>query len=166
MATSNSNSNSDRLHRSSDNKFVFGVAGGIAEYFDVDPVIVRIAFVLFAFANGLGLLIYFILALIMPKEDSTFTEPRDVARENFHSMVDDASEAIRGSSAGNLASPNISSRRNIFALLLIAVGALWLLSNLGLFWFWWFKWSVVWPVALIGIGAFLLYRRSNNSQQN
>lgn len=57
-----------RLYRSRTNKQIAGVAGGLAEYFNVDPTLVRILFVLFALAGGPGLLLYIVLWLVMPEE--------------------------------------------------------------------------------------------------
>ena len=47
---------------------LFGVCGGIAEYFDVDPTIIRVALVILIFACGTGLLAYLVCALCMPKK--------------------------------------------------------------------------------------------------
>ena len=47
---------------------VFGVASGIANYLNIDPVIVRLLFVLMALTGGHGILVYLILAIIMPEE--------------------------------------------------------------------------------------------------
>jgi phage shock protein PspC (stress-responsive transcriptional regulator) len=56
-----------RLYRSSENKMLLGVAGGLAEYLNVDPVLVRLFFVLMTLVtNGFGLLIYIIMAVLMP----------------------------------------------------------------------------------------------------
>ena len=57
-----------RWVRSRGNKMLAGVCGGLAEYLGVDPVIVRLAAVLLTLWNGVGLLIYLVLALIMPQE--------------------------------------------------------------------------------------------------
>jgi phage shock protein PspC (stress-responsive transcriptional regulator) len=57
-----------RLVRSRSNKLLFGVCGGLAEYLNIDPVIVRLLAVLLTLWNGIGLLLYFVLALIMPEE--------------------------------------------------------------------------------------------------
>ena len=57
-----------RLYRSRTNRQLAGVCGGLAEYFGVDPTIVRILFVLFALMGGPGLILYIILALIVPEE--------------------------------------------------------------------------------------------------
>ena len=55
-----------RLQRSRDEKLIGGVCGGIADYFELDPVLVRAAFVLFALFGGTGLLLYVVLWVIMP----------------------------------------------------------------------------------------------------
>ena len=59
---------SKKLVRYSDDKMLFGVASGLADYLNVDPVIVRLAFLLLTlFGNGIGLVIYIVMALIMPE---------------------------------------------------------------------------------------------------
>lgn len=58
----------ERLFRSGTDKWICGVCGGIAEYADIDPVVIRLAMALMVFASGLfpGLLLYLIAAVIMP----------------------------------------------------------------------------------------------------
>ena len=53
-----------KLYRSPENKVIAGVCGGIAEYFDIDPTLVRLAWVLFCVLGGSGLLAYIIAAII------------------------------------------------------------------------------------------------------
>jgi phage shock protein C len=60
-----------RLMRSNNEVIIAGVCGGLAEYFGIDPVIVRLIFVLVALTTGVGLLIYPILWLVMPKAGAT-----------------------------------------------------------------------------------------------
>lgn len=55
-----------RLYRSQQQKMIAGVCGGIAEYFDVDPTIVRLGWVLLGFAGGSGILAYIIAWIIVP----------------------------------------------------------------------------------------------------
>ena len=57
-----------RLHRSRDERMIWGVCGGIANYFDVDPTVVRVIAVLTLFLGFMGLLIYLILTIVMPLE--------------------------------------------------------------------------------------------------
>ena len=56
------------MYRSSTDKKIFGVCGGIAEYFDVDVTIIRIAFIIALLCVGGGLLAYLICALVMPEK--------------------------------------------------------------------------------------------------
>jgi phage shock protein C len=59
-----------RLYRSLNNRMFAGVAGGLAEYFNVDPVIIRLLLVVLMVAGGPGILIYIVLWIIMPEEPS------------------------------------------------------------------------------------------------
>ncbi len=57
---------SKKLYKSNTNKMLEGVCGGIAEYFGVDPTIVRLAWVVFCVLGGSGILAYIIAAIIIP----------------------------------------------------------------------------------------------------
>lgn len=61
-----------KLKRSADDRMLAGVAGGLAEYLDIDPVLVRILFVIIALLGGgfAGILIYVVLWIIMPEQDA------------------------------------------------------------------------------------------------
>ena len=56
-----------RLYRSTRNCMLAGVCGGIAEYFNIDPTLIRLAWVLFCALGGSGVLAYIIAAIIIPK---------------------------------------------------------------------------------------------------
>ena len=56
-----------KLRKSSVDKKLCGVCGGIGEYFNVDPTVVRLLWILFSLAGGAGLLAYIIAAIIMPE---------------------------------------------------------------------------------------------------
>ena len=56
-----------RLYKSNNNKMIDGVCGGIAEYFDVDPTVIRLAWVLFCTLCGSGIFAYIIAAIIIPR---------------------------------------------------------------------------------------------------
>jgi phage shock protein C len=59
---------SKKLTRSTSDRMVAGVAGGLARYFDIDPVLVRLAFVALTLAGGPGLILYIILWIVMPED--------------------------------------------------------------------------------------------------
>ena len=58
-----------RFYLSTTDKKFAGVCGGLAEYFDIDPLLVRVGFLILFFGYGCGLLIYVILWLLAPKDD-------------------------------------------------------------------------------------------------
>ncbi|MFH0929047.1 MAG: PspC domain-containing protein [Candidatus Aenigmatarchaeota archaeon] len=60
-------SSAKRLYRSSKNKILGGVCGGIGEYLNVDPTIVRLLWALSAFVWGAGILLYLLAWLIIPR---------------------------------------------------------------------------------------------------
>jgi len=127
-----------RLFKSRTNKVIAGVCGGLAEYFDVDSVIMRVLFVLLAFFGGSGFVLYIACAIIMPKR-----------------MID----------AGGMEAPaesRTTNERKLFGVALIFGGAIVLFSNLGLFSFlhiWDISWSLVFPIMLILLGMAIIYYR-------
>lgn len=109
---------------------ISGVAGGLAEYFTVDPTAVRLIYAIVTVLTGFvpGIVLYLGLALIVP------TGP-----------------------AGGAGPVETEDRAAVAGAILVAVGVLILLGNFGLFHFW--SWGRLWPVILIAIGAALLLRR-------
>jgi phage shock protein C len=57
-----------RLYKSQKNKIIAGVCGGIAEYLDVDPVLIRLVAVLFFFTGGATLIAYIVGMIIIPNQ--------------------------------------------------------------------------------------------------
>ena len=62
-----------RLYKSNENKMIDGVCGGLAEYFDIDPTLVRLGWILFCAMGGSGFLAYLIAALIIPRRPEALT---------------------------------------------------------------------------------------------
>ena len=57
-----------RLYKSADNKLLAGVCGGVAEYFGIDPTLVRLGWVLFCAMGGSGILAYIVAAIVIPEQ--------------------------------------------------------------------------------------------------
>lgn len=55
-----------RLYRSNNNKVLLGICGGIGEYLNVDPVVIRLLWVIFCCMGGSGVLAYIVAAIIIP----------------------------------------------------------------------------------------------------
>ena len=128
-----------KLHRSRQHRVVFGVAGGLGEYLDVDPVLIRLAFIFISLAGGFGLLAYLILAIALPQE----------------------SEQSAQESGDRITPERRSGSRHTLALILIGAGILFLSGNLG--WEFWTGWSLVCPVVLIILGVVVLRRDSGRT---
>ena len=117
---------------------IAGVCGGLAEYFDVDVVIMRVLFVLLGFFGGSGIILYIACAIIMPKR--------------FVGLGDQELPAEARS----------TSAKKILGIGLIVGGAIILFSNLGFFSFlhmWDISWSLVFPILLILLGMGIIYYR-------
>jgi len=57
-----------RIYRSRKNRIIAGVCGGIAEYLNIDPTIIRLLWVLFSLLHGVGIILYIVAAIIIPEE--------------------------------------------------------------------------------------------------
>lgn len=151
-----------RLYRSKTDRMVGGVCGGLGKYLGIDPVIVRLFFVVLAFANGVGVLIYLVLWVIVPYEgqsDMTMSEA-------IHSGADEMAErahAMGSELRAGLRTPNPQAGLIIGAALVI-LGAVLLLQNifqgLNIAWLRWFSFDTLWPLILIAGGVVLLWRRA------
>ncbi|HEY5385072.1 MAG TPA: PspC domain-containing protein [Acidimicrobiales bacterium] len=74
-----------RLHRGGQSRMLAGVAAGLADYFDVDPTIVRVGFVALAFLGGLAVPLYAAGWLLIPDEDTDVSVAEELlARERAH----------------------------------------------------------------------------------
>ena len=65
---------SKRLYRSRKNKVLGGVCGGLGEYFDIDPSLIRLIWLLVVFMGGSGVLIYIILWIVLPEGENNIKE--------------------------------------------------------------------------------------------
>lgn len=127
-----------RLMRSETDRMIAGVCGGLADYLNVDPVLVRLAFVVLVLASGIGLAIYALLWIILP----TPSRAQPVIRVMDESLSNDpAALKSRYSPAATV------------GIILILFGAFFLLSQMG-----WVN-GAFWPIVLIGAGLFYLIRR-------
>lgn len=70
-----------RLYRSETDRWLLGVCGGIGEYFNIDPLIIRILFIIFALVFGGGILLYVILWLIIPMRPPDVVHYEEPAEE-------------------------------------------------------------------------------------
>lgn len=132
-----------QLYRSSRNKVIAGVCAGIAEYFEIDPTIVRLIWVIALFA-GIGILAYLVCWIVIPERSIS---PFDTYQ--------DASAAGDSYEHPKNAAINRDKGIKILAAALIIIGALFLCDRL----FRWFDFSIVFPIALIAVGIYILFTK-------
>ncbi len=155
----------NKLYRSRTDRMICGVCGGLAKYFNVDPVLVRIIFVLLILAHGLGILAYIIIAIVVPLEGSRATSTRETTRENIEEIKATAvefGEELRATftrkdkpaEEKTEATKKSRQSQNLLGIILIAIGLLILMGTMNLFW--WFRWDYLWPVLLIIVGLLII----------
>ncbi|MBS1560452.1 MAG: PspC domain-containing protein [Bacteroidetes bacterium] len=133
---------SHRLYRSTTNNLLGGVCSGLASYLNVDPVIVRVAFVLATFADGLGILAYILLMILMP-------------RRPWHMEMQRSHEPMSVDPTTRHRSPAFW-----FGIGLVVIGVFAFVNELMP----WIDIDVLWPVVLIALGGGLIYRSMHRSE--
>jgi phage shock protein C len=144
-----------KLYKSRRSKMIGGVAGGLGDYFDIDPVIIRVLFIMTAFAWGVSVIAYILLWIVLPEN------PDEV--ENFYDFVNDPNKDINMDNYVDIDdSKQKKDRRVIAGAFLIILGAVILLDKLTD----WITFSYVWPLVLVAIGGYLIYKsvNKNNSE--
>jgi phage shock protein C len=127
-----------RLYRSRNDRVLGGVCGGLAEYFDVDPVLVRIAAVALAVSGGLGVVAYLVAWIAVPE--------RPFAAEILEPEMPEKNEAL-----------GITTSRRLGAtiavgVILMGTGIVMLLDRVAP----WFNGAMFWPIVVIAVGAVLV----------
>lgn len=147
-----------RLYRSQTNRMVAGVCGGIGDYLSIDPVFVRLFFVLLTLGQGAGVLVYLILWFVLPSEEAVGAGGTmgDHAQRGAAEFADRAREM--GSELRESATSANPQARLFVGLVLVLVGGIFLLRNLNIVWLQWLDFSVLWPFLLILGGLLMLVR--------
>ena len=148
-----------RLYRSRDDAVVAGVCGGIAEYFSLDPSLVRLAVILTIFLGGAGVVVYLVAWLIVPENPA---QARSANFERGEKIKDDVVSELRavGTQMADKVESSLESiegrperRSAVFAgIALIILGAGFLFKNFIP----WLEFEKLWPVVLIAMGVLLL----------
>lgn len=150
----------NRLYRSRKDRVIWGVAGGLAEYLGIDPVLVRIAFVLLAFAYGVTIVAYIIMAIAVPNESVPVA--RDVSGEDLQPEVGATPVEPVSEERSERDEELYKRRRYVMGGGLVIVGAIVLASNLTP-WFW--RWDQYWPVLIIVAGVAVLAAGMNRRSE-
>ncbi len=152
-----------RLYRSRSDKVIGGVCGGIASYFSVDPILIRLFFILMFFAEGAGILAYIIAWIIIPLQPSTVDEVEpdfEIKDETAEDETEKAEreerkeEAEKGRTPESRRKSRGSSRQRYLGIFLLIAGLFFLVD----IWFPRLSFRPLWPIIFIIIGVVLLVR--------
>ena len=149
-----------RLYRCRHDRKVAGVASGIAEYFDADPSLVRVLWIVSIFFGGLGLFLYIAMAIIVPLEpEESFAAAGGPAGGQSADSLGEAPLPSQSAWHSAQATHRHATRGNgqattIFGMLLILFGALALVNAFLP------EWAdggrFLWPAFILGIGVLLV----------
>lgn len=134
-----------RMYKSRRDRMIDGICGGIAEYFDIDPTIVRGLFILLILFGGTGILLYIGGMIIMP------VNPYHLA------MIQ----------SGDIP-PTKNTPKRTWGVIFIIIGLLFLLRNFGWFAFhhiWHISWGLVLPILFILLGMALIYSHQQSRER-
>lgn len=149
----------DRLFRSRQNRVIGGVCAGFADYLNIDIILVRVIFVILTIVNGVGLLLYIILWIVVP-EDKSLQPATEV---KIDSKPKEAQNT--GAESGEVKPTNVKhssgNGRLFFGVILILFGILFLVDRF----FPYFDFMDLFPVLLIGLGLLLLINSVRNKQE-
>jgi len=155
-----------KLYRSRDDRMIAGVCGGLAEYLDVDPTLVRVAtVVLAALTSGWVVVAYIVLMIVVPEEPAVqATEPPQPGQGPAEQAGQEQFRAEQGVAEMSVPTDTTSERDDekrpsrggapLAGLVLIALGVVFLLDRLvpG------FSIARYWPVLLIILGIWIMVR--------
>ncbi|MDH7603624.1 MAG: PspC domain-containing protein [Melioribacter sp.] len=136
-----------KLYRSRKFRVLGGVAGGLAEYFGLDPILMRVIFVLFTLINGIGVLLYIIFWIIIPEEpfEVAYNFDKETPKDSADENIDSQKTVIEHKRNG--------SGRVILGGILIIIGLLLLAERfIPAFCF-----EDIIPLTLVIIGIFLIW---------
>jgi len=151
-----------RLTRNTRDAMLGGVAAGFGDYLDMDPVLIRLVFIILCFAGGSGLIAYIVAWLIMPRDDQENAGPGTVPpADQFVEEVREAGERVVDNLRRSSGDPGRG--RLIVGLVLMALGFLLLMNQF--YSLDWLRFRYLWPLALVGVGVMLFIQGLKGREQ-
>ena len=149
-----------RLYRSRKKKVIAGICGGLGDHLDIDPVILRIIFVLITVFHGIGILIYIIMWIIIPEESFSPPFTGEEAKGPEVSLESEENQSEMPKEKGEVKNAP-SGGRIVFGVILILVGFIFLSDRYLPF----FDFEFVFAIGLITLGISLLFNFFNKSEK-
>lgn len=147
-----------RLYRSESNRILGGVCGGLGEFLGIDPIFIRIFFILWTVLGEFSVLIYLVLWVVVPSFSSSETGEK-FRSEELGVRIRNVADEIR--SLTHQPSPELITYAGVG---LISWGVYYLLRRFGFPWTAWNFTPYMWPVFLIIAGVFVLVRATSREK--
>lgn len=145
----------ERLYRSRGDKMIAGICGGMGEYFKIDPVIIRLVFVILAFIQGIGIIAYILLWIIVPMEGKE-KPVKEVVKENIREIAEEAQNWGKEAKE-RVKTPPENKSSFWFGVGILVLGLLILLANYNVL-----VWGAIfrlWPILLVLLGIYLMIKK-------
>lgn len=156
----------ERLYRSRIDRVLGGVASGLSRYMNLDPILVRIIFIILAFFNGIGILLYIIMWIVVPEDPTVYGfqgktdfQPESGGSSKSKSKKSQESKAETSGSSPNFEMPPFpqpkknGSGRIVAGVIFIGLGFIFLADRI----FPYFEFEDFIPLLLVIIGIALLW---------
>ncbi|RJO59693.1 PspC domain-containing protein [Candidatus Parcubacteria bacterium] len=146
-----------KLYRSKQNRIIGGVCAGLGEYFNIDPVIFRVLFVVLTILEGAGILIYIVLWIVIPEAGKVEAENQALG-QRVSGVANEMKDSAQNLAKDFKENPNwLNNRRNFIGLAIVVLGLILLMNQF--FPFHWFRWDIFWPIVIIFLGLLFIFKR-------
>ena len=143
-----------KLYRSETDRIVAGLCGGLGEFFDIDSTIIRIIFIILTIWGGVGLILYIIGVLVVPRNPQEEFSGRITGRKNhqeFSQKIEEVASEVRE----NIMQRNRSGLKGeqFLGIIILVAGGILLVQEI----FPKYGFHLFWPVLLILFGLLILF---------
>jgi phage shock protein C len=145
----------NKLYRSKKDCVIGGVCGGIAEYFDIDPTLVRLLAILIFFFGGSGIIAYIIGWIIIPQNPNGNTEDNSENKGEIEGKTKKGTDKSSKKVEENLSEERLKGI--ILGVIFIIAGLVFMMGTLFP-WITWIAWGTFWPVIIIVVGLIIMIR--------
>ncbi len=147
-----------KFYRSRTDRVLFGVCGGLGQYFKVDPILFRLFFVLLLFVEGSGILLYLVMVLVTQEEPGApESSDRNLEKEidELGGRIDQKAKQV--SQNANIDEKSIRESRNILGIFIVIIGLFFLARQVMPLM--WLDMDLVWALAIVVIGLYIIFKK-------
>lgn len=149
-----------KFYRSRSNRIIFGVCGGLGDYFKIDPILFRLLFVLLIFIDGAGIPLYIIMTIITPEEPGRDEKEGGLEGEvkELADKIDQKAKELQSEKKAIVSEKKEDSgSRYLLGVLIVIFGVFFLMREM--FPMFWISNNALGAMAIIAIGLLILFKK-------